>query len=108
MGWRFTVLHIPGSKLGGPDALSRQSQQGTKLNAMAATKEMYEHFDEEIENEIPGFAFQSALRTLDEEDASNMMDNVDVMLGSTNLSVKEKNKGNGQRRQEFSIVKNMN
>lgn len=45
LGWRFQVIHIPGAKIGGPDALSQVSGN---VNALEADAVMNRHFENQM------------------------------------------------------------
>ena len=83
LGWRFKVIHIPGSKIGGPDALSRVS--GSTINALEANAVMDKHFDISEDDETTSGMFE-ALRV--SAKPMDMMDNVDALLSHIGLDVK--------------------
>ena len=46
-GWRYKIVHISGSRLTGPDALSRMPRTDAEAQLIQANKTMYHHFETE-------------------------------------------------------------
>ena len=53
LGWQFNIMHIPGNKFGGPDALSRLSPtMGSIHLSSKADQKMMRHFEAELESDL--------------------------------------------------------
>ena len=84
LGWRFKVIHIPGSKIGGPDALSRVS--GSTINALEANAEMNHHFEVIDDQEDTKSGIFEAIRV--PAQPMDFVDNEDALLSHIGLDVK--------------------
>ena len=89
-GWRYNVIHIKGSKLTGPDTLSRIPSNTSKLQLLEANLTMNAHFDgEDDDDDYEGTSISEMLVflrndvSLEEGEIINQDNSYDLLLPSS-------------------------